>query len=124
MIRAWRHGYTVNNSTLTFLSLPFFAKRQGLPKKGKDQGQKRREISKSLSFCLFSLQFCPKSLHFVFLKWSFDPQKGKDLKCKDSAKMQGFSVSLLKELQKLHSAMKKNKRREKERNSEVEQERE
>ena len=73
-------------SYATYPDLPipaFLQKRQGWPKKGRDPGPKCKEKSKSLPFCPRSLHFCPKSLHFVFLKGAFDPQKGRDLKCKD-----------------------------------------
>ena len=71
------------STTLTFLSLPFCKKGRDGQKKAGIQVKNAREKNKSLPFCPRSLHFCPKSLHFVFLKGSFDPQKGRDLKCKD-----------------------------------------
>ena len=104
------HGFKVIGELSTGgpdLPIPaFLQKRQGWPKKGRDPGPKCKEKSKSLPFCPRSLHFCPKSLHFVFLKGSFDPQKGRDLKCKDLgqnariffwAKIQAFfSISKVK----------------------------
>ena len=85
-----------------------FAKQ--MAKKGKDQGKKSK-AKKQIPVFL--------SVFLRFLRGSFDPPKRKDLKCKEFSQNARIFFSLLKELQELHSAMKANKLRDKERERET-----
>ena len=98
-------------------------KGKGGQTKTRKKAPKRKE-NYSLFFGLFPCILIPhdlKSLHFAYWKEHFHSHKGKDLQYKDFNQNAMASLSLLKELQELHSA-KKNKLRDHERDSEIKQE--